>query len=57
VKRGGLVAHVGAGQVKLRNASIAIVGAGGLGCPTIQYLAAAGVGASLFKLVSTPPYV
>ncbi|MBS0312551.1 MAG: HesA/MoeB/ThiF family protein [Proteobacteria bacterium] len=34
----------GAGQVKLRQARIAVIGAGGIGCPAIQYLAAAGVG-------------
>lgn len=32
------------GQVRLKNAKIAIVGAGGLGCPIIQYLASCGVG-------------
>jgi adenylyltransferase/sulfurtransferase len=35
----------GAGQVRLRQARIAVIGAGGVGCPAIQYLAAAGVGA------------
>jgi molybdopterin-synthase adenylyltransferase len=34
----------GAGQVKLRAARIAVIGAGGIGCPALQYLAAAGVG-------------
>jgi len=34
----------GPGQAKLRAASVLIVGAGGLGSPLIQYLAAAGIG-------------
>ncbi|WP_299327276.1 molybdopterin-synthase adenylyltransferase MoeB [Parasphingopyxis sp.] len=34
----------GDGQKKLRSATVAIVGAGGIGSPLIQYLAAAGVG-------------
>jgi len=32
------------GQRKLANASILVIGAGGLGCPALQYLAAAGIG-------------
>ena len=34
----------GVGQAKLKAATVAIVGAGGIGSPAIQYLAAAGVG-------------
>jgi adenylyltransferase/sulfurtransferase len=34
----------GAGQRKLRAAKVAVVGAGGIGSPAIQYLAAAGIG-------------
>ncbi|NLJ44568.1 MAG: HesA/MoeB/ThiF family protein [Bacteroidales bacterium] len=33
-----------AGQEKLKKASVIVVGAGGLGCPVLQYLAAAGIG-------------
>lgn len=33
-----------AGQVKLKEAKVAIIGAGGLGCPILQYLNAIGIG-------------
>lgn len=35
----------GAGQARLLSAQVAVIGAGGIGSPAIQYLAAAGIGA------------
>lgn len=32
------------GQNRMREASVAVIGAGGIGCPVLQYLAAAGLG-------------
>ncbi|KAF7338605.1 Adenylyltransferase and sulfurtransferase UBA4 [Mycena venus] len=32
------------GQLKLQNSSVVVIGAGGLGCPALQYLGAAGIG-------------
>lgn len=33
-----------ASQIKLKNANVVVIGAGGLGSPILMYLAAAGVG-------------
>ena len=45
------------GQIKLCNSSVLIVGAGGLGCPSAQYLAAAGVGKKSILKSSVEIYI
>lgn len=37
------------GQLKLKNSSVLIVGAGGLGCPSAIHLAGAGIGKRVFQ--------
>ncbi len=40
-----MIAEIGLqGQEKIRDAKVVIVGCGGLGCPTLLYLASTGVG-------------
>ncbi|KAG5338980.1 hypothetical protein C0989_005441 [Termitomyces sp. Mn162] len=43
-QKGNDVADNPPGQLKLQAASVVVVGAGGLGCPALQYLGAVGIG-------------
>ena len=44
------------GQTKLKNSSVLVIGAGGLGSPCLMYLAAAGVG-HIGIVVRTSKYI